>query len=260
MVVDGVFSPDQEEEELQKLSVFTPIKQVKPSVEVLEQIKQAIVMGTYKAGEKLPSERALIEEFQVSRSAVREAIRVLDMTGFLTVRLGATGGAYVNELNFNNMSNAFIDLFRAGILSVPDLANVRGDIEPKVAALAAQNAGSEEKKLLLETFEHEFLPFADIQDRVKRLTRVHYFLAEICGNKIYEAIVKSLLALNKEIVEVVGPDHQKLHNSGEHRHIVEAVVKGDPDEAYTAMEHHLSTFTHKLLKMEKSYRNRTKMR
>ena len=81
------------------MSRFKPIRPVRVSDEVFEQLKQSILLGHFKAGERLPTERDLAEEFQVSRVAVREALRNLENTGFVSTRQGATGGAFVTELD-----------------------------------------------------------------------------------------------------------------------------------------------------------------
>jgi len=65
---------------------FRPIRQFRVSEEVLSQLKESILLGKFKSGEKLPAERELTEEFQVSRSVVREAIRALEITGFVILR------------------------------------------------------------------------------------------------------------------------------------------------------------------------------
>jgi len=58
---------------------FKPIRQIRVSEEVLSQLKESILLGKFKSGEKLPSERELTEEFQVSRGVIREAIRALEL-------------------------------------------------------------------------------------------------------------------------------------------------------------------------------------
>ena len=77
------------------MHIFKPIKQIRASSEVGQQLKNAILDGEYKAGDKLPSERELIELFQVSRTVVREAIKSLEAGGLVEIRQGATGGAFV---------------------------------------------------------------------------------------------------------------------------------------------------------------------
>ena len=100
---------------------FKPIKQLRVSEEVAEQLKQSILPGHFKSGEKLPAERDLAEEFQVSRVAIREALRKLENAGFIVTRQGATGGAYVTDLTFEYLVSAFLDLFLADKISIPEL-------------------------------------------------------------------------------------------------------------------------------------------
>ena len=92
---------------------FKSVRQSRVSEAVLAQLKEAILLGHFKSGEKLPSERELTQEFQVSRGVIREAIRALEITGFVVLRQGPTGGAFVTNLSFDHVGNAFLDLFLA---------------------------------------------------------------------------------------------------------------------------------------------------
>ena len=98
---------------------FKPIRPVRISAEVAEQLKQSILLGQFKAGQRLPSERDLAEEFQVSRVAIREALRSLENSGFIDTRQGATGGAFVTDLTFDHLARSFLDLFLAEKISLP---------------------------------------------------------------------------------------------------------------------------------------------
>ena len=89
---------------------FRPIRPSRISEEVTEQLKRSILFGDFKAGDKLPPERLLAGEFQVSRVAVREALRTLENSGFIVTRQGASGGAYVTDLSFAHLADAFLDL------------------------------------------------------------------------------------------------------------------------------------------------------
>ena len=137
------------------MSRFRPIRQLRVSEEVAEQLKQSILLGHFKAGDKLPSERDLAEEFQVSRVAVREALRSLENTGFIETRQGATGGAFVTDLTFEHLVSAFVDLFLAEKISAPELYQVRLLVEPEVARLAALNVTPEYTERLLEALKAE---------------------------------------------------------------------------------------------------------
>ena len=169
---------------------FKPIKQLRISEEVAEQLKQSIVSGHFKPGEKLPPERDLAEEFRVSRVAIREGLRKLEHAGFILTRQGATGGAYVTDLNFEYLVNAFLDLFLADKISIPELHHVRLLIEPEVARLAASNITPEYAQQLKEALDIEELPIASLSVDVDRKQRVHFIFAEMCGNRFFEALMK----------------------------------------------------------------------
>lgn len=238
------------------MSYFKPLKQQRISEEVLRQLKEAILLGVFKSGKKLPSERELTEQFQVSRGVVREAIRALEITGFVVTRQGPAGGAYVTELSFDHVGNAFIDLFLANKVSIPEMADVRRIIEPQVARLAAANITEDRKAQLLEAQEKEFKAPKNNEERVRVHQNVHRLLAEACGNHFLEAISKSLLKLTSRVVEAVNPDHAQLHSPGEHQKIIEAVLAGDESGAALAMEKHMEVFYQRLTRMEKVYRRK----
>jgi GntR family transcriptional repressor for pyruvate dehydrogenase complex len=235
---------------------FKPIRQFRISEEVLSQLKESILLGKFKSGEKLPSERELTEEFQVSRGVIREAIRILEITGFVALRQGPTGGAFVTDLSFDHVGNAFLDLFLANKVSIPELANVRLFVEPEVARLAALNATEEDRKRLTEAQEGEFLSVSTTTARIIQFQRVHHVIAESCQNHFYEAISKSMLRLTFEVVEAVDPDHEALHMPGEHKHIIDAVISANAQAAQAAMQTHMEKFCKNLLEMETAYRRK----
>lgn len=238
---------------------FKPIRQFRISEEVLSQLKESILLGKFKSGEKLPSERELTEEFQVSRGVIREAIRILEITGFVTLRQGPTGGAFVTDLSFDHVGNAFLDLFLANKVSIPELANVRLFVEPEVARLAARNATEDDWKRLTEAQEGEFLSVSTTTARIIQFQRVHHVIAESCQNHFYEAISKSMLRLTFEVVEAVDPDHEALHMPGEHKHIIDAVISANAEAAREAMQTHMEKFCKSLLEMETAYRRKALM-
>ena len=238
---------------------FKPIRQFRISEEVLSQLKESILLGKFKSGEKLPSERELTEEFQVSRGVIREAIRILEITGFVTLRQGPTGGAFVTDLSFDHVGNAFLDLFLSNKVSIPELANVRLFVEPEVARLAALNATGEDRKRLTEAQEGEFLSVSTTTARIIQFQRVHHVVAESCQNHFYEAISKSMLRLTFEVVEAVDPDHEALHMPGEHKHIIDAIINANAEAARAAMQTHMEKFCKSLLEMETAYRRKALM-
>ncbi len=238
---------------------FRPISQLRVSEEIVEQLKQSILQGHFKAGDKLPAERSLAEEFRVSRVAIREALRALENSGFLVTRQGANGGAYVTDLTFENLAKTFLDLFMANKISIPEMHQLRILVEPEVARLAALNVTPEYMQQLKDALEAEELPIPSLSVDVERKQRVHLILAEMCGNRFFEALVKSAMGLTRKVVEAVKPDPHFMHPAGMHRPIVEAVLAGDAKAATTEMGKHTVEFGETLIKMEKIYREKKSM-
>ena len=236
-----------------RMPTFTPIKPLRVSDEVTDQLKQSILLGHFKPGDKLPPERELAEQFQVSRVAIREAIRSLENSGFILTRQGMTGGAFITDLSFQQLTNSFLDLFLAEKISIPELYQVRRLIEPEVARLAASRVTPDFKRRLKEALKAEKTPGATLSEEVDRKTTVHYILAEMCGNRFFEALVSSVMRLTKQVVEAVKPDTQKLHPAGLHDAAVKAVLAGDADRAAREMEKHAVEFGRNLMEMEQEY-------
>jgi DNA-binding FadR family transcriptional regulator len=238
------------------MAIFRPVRQLRVFEEIVGQLKQSILSGRFKPGDKLPTERELVEQFQVSRVAIREALRTLENSGFIVTRQGAGGGAFVTDLSFEFLANAFVDLFLANKISIPELHRVRLIIEPEIAKLAALATTPEYGQQLEKALEAEEISTSSLQEDIKLKTAVHYILAEMCGNRFLEAIVRSSMKLTHTLIQMVNPDPSTMHPAGMHRPIVEAVVRGDPEASSTAMHTHTLEFGETLIKMERAYRER----
>jgi GntR family transcriptional repressor for pyruvate dehydrogenase complex len=239
-----------------KMAIFRPIRQFRVSEEIIAQLKQSILLGHFKPGDKLPAERDLAEEFRVSRVAIREALRALENTGFLVTRQGANGGAYVTDLTFEYLANAFLDLFLADKISIPELHRVRLLVEPEIARLAALAITPEYAQRLKMALQSEEVSTTSLSEDIEMKTAVHYILAEMCGNRFFEAIVRSSMKLTHTLIKMVNPDPYTMHPAGMHRPVVEAVLTGDPEVSSVAMKKHTIEFGETLMKMEKSYREK----
>ncbi|MBN2403881.1 MAG: FadR family transcriptional regulator [Spirochaetes bacterium] len=246
------------------MATFKPIgRQVRVSEAIIAQLKQFIVQGHFTPGSKLPPERDLAKEFQVSRVAIHEALRTLENTGFVIIKQGATGGTFVTDLTFEYLSDAFLDLFLSDKISIPELHNVRLLIEPEIARLAALAITPEYAERLQTAIQSEDLPdlsLRSLRDDIKYRTAVHRILAEMCSNRFYEAILISSMRLTHKVIEIVNPQPPySIHPPGSHRAIVKAVLAGNAKASAEAMRKHSIEFGKILLKMEKTYRAKSKV-
>ena len=234
------------------MSLFQPIKQLNATEEVLGQIKESIIRGTIKEGEKLPSERELSNAFNVSRGVVREAIRGLKATGFVEIKQGPLGGAFVKPISLELLESGFTDLFFAKKLTLTEVLDVRLHIEPEIARLAALNVNDEYQKRLEIALDQENQSYDSPDDLLNKLTAIHYILAEMCGNRLFEGMISAIISLNHRIIKTLLEELLKGHGTGEHDEIVQAVIAGDSEAAQKAMARHASNFRSVFLKLEQS--------
>jgi len=233
-------------------NLFLPIKQSRISEEVTEQIKSSIIRGQFKTGDKLPSERELSEQFHVSRAVIREALWILAKTGFIVIRPGASGGAYVTDMSFKNLVSVFVDLFLSEKISLRELTQARLLFEPEIARLAAKNITPEYEARLREALELEKIPSSSIEESKNRIQRVHLILAEMCGNSFYEGLALAATEAIKSIVVFLQMDF--LHPQGSHQTIVDAVIAGNSEAAAQAMIDHGRMLDDMFEKLEADYR------
>lgn len=220
------------------MNTFKPIKQIKASNEVFQQLRDAIFDGQYLAGAKLPSERELIETFQVSRTVVREALKGLEARGLVDIKQGATGGAFVKKQTYERLSNDCKDLFLLGQMSYAEICQARLAIAPIVAGLAAQHGTDEARQQLQQLSQH-----GEISNQA---CQVYHQLALMCNNRFLTAIDQALIQLIADVpaggvaLKSDTTDHLNNAVADEIHTLVDAVLGLDAPGAEQAMRAHLS--------------------
>jgi GntR family transcriptional repressor for pyruvate dehydrogenase complex len=201
---------------------FKPVKPLRIPEEIAQQLKQSIILGHFGIGDKLPTEGELAERFEVSRTAVRDALRILKSTGFVTTRQGAAGGAYVTNLTFERLANSFLDVLLAEKSSLLEVYEVRCLLEPEVARQAA-------KRVTPDSAER-------LKANLGSAPGFHLVLAEMCGNRLLDCITRSTVNLAGRIVANINADD--VHPIKGHQVVLEAVISGDGEAAAKAMRRH----------------------
>src|SRR3989454_9357 len=132
--------------------MYTPIQSVKVFEQVAEQIEKRILGGELRSGDRLPTERELSEQFHVSRTAVREAMKTLAQRGLVDMRPGR--GTIVIDGTSQAMRHSMGLMMKVGQAgSSESLVEVREIIEPEIAALAAVRATNEQIAGMREAVE-----------------------------------------------------------------------------------------------------------
>lgn len=121
--------------------LFEPIVAPKRNFEIIEaSIRREIYRGALVPGQKLPNEFELARQFNVGRSAVREALKVLELSGLLVVRRGYNGGTFVAPPDFEEASEAITLTFQPGNMALDELLEACQTIGARAAELAASRA------------------------------------------------------------------------------------------------------------------------
>lgn len=234
--------------------MFKSAKPDKSSEKIIEQIRKAIFEGQLNPGDKLPSEKELMQIFHVSKSTLREALRSLEVLGFLEIRKGASGGPFVTEVNMGKARDCFSNFLHFKNLSIRDLFEVLLILEPYTAEKAAINITDEELKRLedLNTkCDHLLKNNIPVESR-KNEINYHRIIGNVCGNPILMFIldfVVNLLFDTKEILEP-GEELSRKHIHS-HKLIHKALLARDAAKAREEMIKHIKEVEKDLAALQK---------
>lgn len=221
-----------------------PIKTRKIYEEIVEQIRELVVRGELKPGDKLPSERDLVERLKVSRASIREALSALEMMGLLEVRSGE--GTFMRRLKPESVIAPLAWMLSIEKGTVQELLEVRKILEVQAAKLAAQRAQAEDLRELedaLENMRQEIInpelggEKADLQ--------FHYAITRATNNKILILIMDAISDMMQQMLKT---SREKLYQGkytpnilySEHAQIYEAIKRKDPKQASECILEHLS--------------------
>ena len=122
--------------------MLEPLKKIRLYEEIVKQMIELIEGGTLKPGDKLPPERQLAEELNVSRTAIREALRSLESMGYIESKVG--GGTFIREISLDNALLPFSAVLSKDKNLIKELLEVRQLLESEIALLASKRASEED--------------------------------------------------------------------------------------------------------------------
>ncbi len=135
-------------------NMFVPIKGKRAFEEVSAQIKNLVFQGILKPGDRLPSETDLAARFNVGRQTIREALRILDLSGFISVQKGYGGGTFIKDTTLSKMGNLFLDTIRLEKITIEELTIARLENERVILNYAIDFADALDVKRLKENILH----------------------------------------------------------------------------------------------------------
>jgi DNA-binding FadR family transcriptional regulator len=215
---------------------------------IVDQIRLLMRQGQLKPGDRLPPERDLCERFGVSRVTVREALRMLESSGLVEIRVGARGGAFVTAPSSDRVGEGLADLLTLSVISAADVTEVRMILEAGIVPLVCERATEEDLAELEAVCQRSEAALAAGDYSMDMSLEFHIRVAQSTHNP---AIVMLIESFRGPILMSLQQAHEAAPEMGglgtrEHEQFIEAVRRRDADTASKIMREHLERTAHRL--------------
>ena len=222
--------------------MFKSVRTDRISQAVVDQIKEAILSKKIKTGDKLPSERQLMEQFETSRVTIREALRTLEYAGILEIKRGTQGGAFVQDPSKKFSANFLQDMFSMGNIKVPDLTEARMAVEPFSVKIVCERIKEGSLKQIEQNIHEtkESLKRNNPDDARLLNLEFHRIIAQASGNPVIFFMIDSIMDIMENNVSSIflsaKPVESTLHF---HEEIYGMIKNHDPEKAQDSMLRHI---------------------
>ncbi len=234
-------------------AAFQAIRSARAFEEIAAQIRAELAAGRLKVGSRLPSERALSEQFGVSRNTLREALRSLEHAGLIRLQKGARGGAFISERSGDAIATGLMDLYHVGSISPAKLTEARIWLESVIVREACQNATADDLAELNRNIEDAEAAAAegDFERRVERHLDFHRILVRMSGNPIMVVVMDGVLSVLLHFIRTIG-DYQNAYVLPSRRRFMKHMEEGNVEGAVAEMESSLK-------RLQRSYLSRVEL-
>jgi DNA-binding FadR family transcriptional regulator len=216
------------------------VRSTRAHEQIVNQLQNLILSGKLAPGSRLPSERAMMVEFQVSRPTVREALRVAESMGLISVRPGDPAGSKVLGTPSVGMARLFDSMVQAGCTSAVELLEMRIVVDSSAAALASMQPRSKLANLL-EILE-QMRSTAELHAFAELDAKFHEAMIVASGNRLFHLVFQALEEPIRSLIEDNLKSSQKqsrVETLEHHAEIFDAIRKGDAPRAAKAVRTHL---------------------
>jgi DNA-binding FadR family transcriptional regulator len=219
---------------------FSAVRPARASSDVIAQIRRAIFSGRYQPGDRLSTERELARQFGVSRVTVRDALRALEASGLIRVKVGGQGGPYVAQPDVSHVSESLGTHLRLSGTSFRELAEARLALETTAARLAAERATEEDLDRLRSAIRG---PLRPSQTATASLD-FHTALVKAAHNGALLVMFAATRALIQEAFDELHAQQPDMADAARtaHQALYDAIAGRDADTAVGIMRAHLYEF------------------
>jgi DNA-binding FadR family transcriptional regulator len=223
-----------------KEELFQPVRAKKAFEEVTTEIKKLMFEGVLKPGDRLPREDELARRFHVSRQTVREALRVLELTGFIWIKKGVTSGPLVVDTVVHAVNSLYLDIFQMKKVTHQELTTARNKIERAVLDEVITNADDTDIQKLESNIATARALLSKKMQAFRENVEFHKLLARASKNQVFVIVMESLMTV---VADFRSRRNVKLtvssHVTEGHGEIIEAIKQRDSEKAGDLLEKHL---------------------
>lgn len=218
--------------------MLSPLKKSRLYEEIVRQLQELIRNGTLKPGDKLPPERELAQELNVSRTAIREALRSLESMGFIESRVG--NGTFIRQITLNNIMEPYAEIIAQDRKLIMELIDVRLLLEVEIARLAAERIDEGKIPAIDSALAQMRREIDSGEIGIGGDNAFHAALAAAAGNsammRILDMCADLLSTTRQATLRIPGQSAKSLMD---HAEIAGAVKRGDRENAARLMREHL---------------------
>lgn len=231
---------------------LSPMQVPKASDVLADDLRERILRGEFPEGTALPPERELVVQTRMSRTTVREALRILEVQGLVQIRTGRAGGAFVQKPGKESIASSVNLLIRGRQIRMKALLETRESIEPSCAQLAARYRTTADLDELERANEAISIDTGSLADFLQANIDWHIAVAVASHN---ELLTGFMLALSRAIyasTDNKGFIDESVRRTTVHAHrtITEAIRAKDPDAAVRRMNRHVHAYAEAVLEVE----------
>jgi GntR family transcriptional repressor for pyruvate dehydrogenase complex len=215
----------------------------KAAMLVAQRIMRDVVTGRLKPGNLLLPERTMLEKYQTGRGTLREALRLLEFQGVISLKPGPRGGPVLQDPDASHLASTLVLLLQLKDAPFRTIVEVRTALEPMISRLAAERMSAGALGELGDTID---IMRENLDDQITFLEankRFHDIIAWSSGNALFGYIVDSLLGImDGTVIGIDYPAPRRLAILDAHTAIHAALESRDPAEAGERMREHIEEY------------------
>jgi DNA-binding FadR family transcriptional regulator len=230
-----------------------PIDVPKASDVLVNELRERILSGEFAEGTALPPERELVVQTRMSRTTVREALRILEVQGLVRIRAGRAGGAFVQRPGNDSVASSLSLLIRGRQIRLAAVMETREAVEPVCAQLAAQHRTPADIAALKAANEPIADPDSSLTDFLRANVEWHVAVATATHNELIAAFMTALsraIYTSTENQDFVDAEVRRV-TARAHNSITQAIEKGDVAAAVRRMSRHVHTYAAAVAQVDK---------